>query len=104
MTLLYVHPGCANLGDTLVEAGAKYLIHKAIGWHHFHQIWLNNPGRFEAPIHYDALALIGTPWFWNQMELPSSKYDELRRLAGIPRCWRAVLGAGSAFRLGQQPP
>ena len=98
MKLLYIHPDWHNLGDTLVEAGAKFLIHEAIGWHHFHQTWLPSVPTAD-PIYYDSLVLVGTPWFWSGCK-PTEKYGALRRMSNLPCAKRLALGVGSSFPLG----
>lgn len=103
MKVLYAHADCANLGDTLVEAGAKYLVHRAIGWHFFHQVSLRGIEHWKPQMQYDWLALVGTPWFWDGF-ITSAKYDMLRRLAGFVNFSRKMaLGIGGCYVLGLVP-
>jgi len=95
--LLYLHPAWYNIGDTLVEAGAKFLVHEAIGWHHFHQVRLDDVP-CDGIMYYDCVVVVGTPWFWSLCQV-SEKYGWLRRIAALPCSKRIVLGAGSAFEL-----
>lgn len=97
MKILYLHPTCSNIGDTLVEAGAKYLIHEAIGWHHFHQARLEAVP-LDGIMYYDAVVLIGTPWFWSACKC-TEKYGWLHQIASLSCTKRLAVGIGSSFEL-----
>lgn len=102
LTVIYLHADAGNLGDRLTEIGAKYLLHRVLGWHPFYTVSFRNPELIQGCLPADAIVLIGTPWFWDGYGM-SDKYQMLVKLCSLCVRIRAALGIGSNYPLKALP-
>lgn len=83
-----------NTGDTLAALGAKYILHEAIGFHHFHELFHEYDGKHIPLIDADVAVVIGTPWLWDHC-WQSEKYQHLDSFHRHSASKRIALGVGA---------
>jgi hypothetical protein len=89
----------ANLNDTFIEWGVKYLLRELLGNStRFHNVYFEPLDNNKLPDH-DLFVLSGTPWIWDRCTL-SAKYRDLITVLHASKAPKIALGIGACFPFG----